>query len=48
MKTMKKVYQKPTMCVVELRHQPRLLAGSYPDELNYIPGIDKDDMNQLA
>lgn len=50
MKTMKKVYQKPTVCVVELQQQPHLLAGSdpYPGKLGYVPGFDKDDMNQLA
>jgi len=50
MKTMKKVYQKPTVCVVELQQQPRLLDGSdpYNGELGYVPGIDKDDTNQLA
>ena len=45
---MKKVYQKPTMRVVLLQQHAYLLAGSYPDEIAYVPGIDKDDTNQLA
>ena len=44
----KKVYQKPTMCVVELQENARLLAGSYPGGLNYIPGIDTEEYNSKA
>lgn len=45
----KKIYQKPSMRVIELQHQPRLLAGSgYPGEV-YAPGIlPPDEMNRLA
>ena len=43
---MKKVYQKPTMRVVLLQQHAYLLAGSYPDEIAYVPGIRKDDTNQ--
>lgn len=48
---MKKVYKKPTMCVVELHHKINLLVGSgtddYNDELGYIPS-DATDMNSMA
>ena len=46
---MKKVYKKPTMCVVELHYKTNLLVGSgdYNDELGYIPG-DTTDMNSMA
>lgn len=43
---MKKVYKKPTMCVVELHYKTNLLVGSYNDELGYIP--DTTDMNSMA
>ena len=45
---MKKVYKKPTMCVVELHYKTNLVVGSgYDDELGYIPG-DTTDMNSMA
>ena len=48
---MKKVYKKPTMCVVELHYKTNLLVGSggsdYDDELGYIPG-DTTDMNSMV
>ena len=45
---MKKVYKKPTMCVVELHYKTNLLVDSgYDDELGYIPG-DTTDMNSMA
>lgn len=45
----RKIYQKPSMRVIELQHQSRLLAGSgYPGEV-YAPGITPaDEMNKLA
>lgn len=44
---MKKVYKKPTMCVVELHYKTNLLVDSgYNDELGYIP--DTTDMNSMA
>jgi len=44
----KKVYQKPTMCVVELQQNACLLTGSgYPGEV-YIPGIDTEEYNSKA
>ena len=47
---MKKVYQKPTMRVVELQQHAHLLAGSndYDDELGYVHGFGEDGMNKLA
>lgn len=49
---MKKVYKKPTMCVVELHYKTNLLVCSdynddYDDEMGYIPG-DTTDMNSMA
>ena len=42
----KKIYQKPVMKVIPLKHQPRLLVGS-GGEMNYIPRYD-NDMNHMA
>ena len=49
---MKKVYQKPTMRVYEMKHKAALLAGSgeeqkssprrHSDEFGYIPGFTDD------
>ena len=50
----KKKYVVPTMVVVELRHQTRLLAGSQepdpqdPEQQNYIPNMGNDELNKLA
>ena len=35
---MKKQYQKPTMQVIELQHNPQLLQSSADQWLNYAPG----------
>ena len=46
---MKKLYQKPTMRVVELQHHTRLLQSSSDQWLNYAPGQPgTDGMNKLA
>ena len=45
---MKKIYQKPTMRVVELQHQTHLLAGSgekpneWDGDFAYVPDIGND------
>ena len=44
---MKKVYKKPTMCVIDLNHKTSLLVGSYNDEIAYMP-VDPTDMNNMA
>ena len=45
----KKIYQKPVMKVITLKHQLRLLTGSGGDggDMNYIPRYD-NDMNHMA
>ena len=45
----KKIYQKPVMKVITLKHRPRLLAGSGDGggDMNYIPRYD-NDMNHMA
>ena len=45
----KKIYQKPVMKVITLKHRPRLLAGSDRGggDMNYIPRYD-NDMNHMA
>ena len=46
----KKIYQKPVMKMITLKHRPRLLAGSDRGdggEMNYIPRYD-NDMNHMA
>ncbi len=46
---MKKQYQKPTMQVIELQHNPQLLQSSSDQWLNYAPGQPgTDGMNKLA
>ena len=52
---MKKYYQKPCMKVIELKHQPCLLAGSGEGgddgedfEFGYMPGIGSDNLGKLA
>ena len=45
----KKQYQKPTMQVIELQHNPQLLQSSADQWLNYAPGQPgTDGMNCLA
>ena len=46
----KKNYVKPSMLVVQLNHQTRLLEGSLEGGGGgaYIPAMDRDDMNKLA
>lgn len=42
----KKIYEKPSMKVIELQHQAQLLAGSadpYDGPFSYIPGMSKDE-----
>lgn len=43
----KKLYQKPAMRVVVLKHQPLLQTGSGGGDMNYIPRYD-NDMNHMA
>lgn len=43
----KKIYQKPVMKVIPLKHQSRLLSGSNGGDMNYIPRYD-NDMNHMA
>lgn len=43
----KKIYQKPVMKVIPLKHQPRLLTGSGGGDMYYIPRHD-DDLNHMA
>ena len=42
----KKIYQKPVMKMITLKHKPRLLQGSGGD-MYYIPRYD-NDMNHMA
>ncbi len=44
----KKQYQKPTMQVIELQHNPQLLESSADQWLNYAPGIDTEEYNAKA
>ena len=45
----KKNYVKPSMLVVQLNHQTRLLQVSGGGGEGYnIPAMDRDDMNKLA
>ncbi|MBR1410457.1 MAG: hypothetical protein IJ580_05095 [Prevotella sp.] len=45
---MKKIYQKPAMKIVELRHKTCLLVGSGDDfDMGYIP-CQTDHLNHLA
>lgn len=46
----KKIYEKPSMKVIELQHQAQLLQSStdpYNGPFSYVPGIG-DDKNRLA
>lgn len=45
----KKQYQKPTMQVIELQHNPQLLQSSGEQWLNYTPGAqDTEEYNAKA
>ena len=44
----KKIYQKPVMKMITLKHRPRLLQGSGEGgDMNSIPRYD-NDMNHMA
>ncbi len=45
---MKKLYQRPTMRVVELQHRTLLLTQSSDQWLNYAPGLTPADTNLMA